>query len=211
LLCSDGLSGMVRFDEIREVLITVPDPLDACKVLTDKANQAGGHDNITVIVARFDGPGIAPRGPGDEELVYRKYPLPEGPFLKGPESASRPSSRAAEHGPVPLVVPPSSPNAVPASERLSDHGPSKSKVAHTMIGAQMSQAALAALAASSAAEAPPGVSGSGSGALESQRRLRREDNEPIFIPTSNAPAWMVGGVVLTALALALVAGYYLLR
>src|SRR5256885_14614470 len=50
LLCSDGLSGMVRFDDIREVLLTVPDPLEACKILTDRANQAGGHDNITVIV-----------------------------------------------------------------------------------------------------------------------------------------------------------------
>ena len=210
LLCSDGLSGMVRFDEIREVMLTVRDPLDACKVLTDKANQAGGHDNITVIVARFDGPGIVPPSPGDEELVYRKYPLPEPPFNRAPDSAPRPSSRAGDHGPVALVVPPSSPHAAP-SERLSDHGPSKSKVAHTMIGAQMSQAALAALAAASAAEAPPGASPGAPGMPDTPRRIRREDNEPILIPTSNAPAWMVGGVVLTALALALVAGYYLLR
>jgi serine/threonine protein phosphatase PrpC len=210
LLCSDGLSGMVRFDEIREVMLTVPDPLEACKVLTDKANQAGGHDNITVIVARFDGPGIAPLSPGDEELVYRKYPLPEPPFNRPPESAPRSSSRAADHGPVALVVPPSSPH-VASSERLSDHGPSKSKVAHTMIGAQMSQAALAALAAASAAEAPPGASAGAASTPDTSRRARREDSEPILIPTSNAPAWMVGGVVLTALALALVAGYYLLR
>ena len=59
LLCSDGLSGMVRFDEIREVLTTVAEPLEACKVLTDRANQAGGHDNITVIVAKFDGQGLS--------------------------------------------------------------------------------------------------------------------------------------------------------
>jgi PPM family protein phosphatase len=210
LLCSDGLSGMVRFDEIREVLTTVPEPLEACKVLTDKANQAGGHDNITVIVARFDGPGIAPPGPGDEELIYRKYPLAEPPFTRAPESSPRPSSRAAEPPPTAIGVPASSPH-VASSERLSDHGPSKSKVAHTMMGAQMSQAALSALAAASAAEPPPTSSSSGSATPDSPRRSRREDNEPIFIPTSNAPAWMVGGVVLTALALALVAGYYLLR
>ena len=208
LLCSDGLSGMVRFDEIREVLMTVPDPLDACKVLTDKANQAGGHDNITVIVAKFDGPGIAPPSADDDELVYRKYPLPEPPFGAPPESAPRPSARPVSQSPVALVVPSSSPQVAPG-ERLADHGPSKSKVAHTMIGAQMNQAALAALAAASTAEPPPG---SGSRAATSEpRRPRREDTEPIFIPTSNAPAWMVGGVVLTALALALVAGYYLLR
>jgi protein phosphatase len=209
LLCSDGLSGMVRFDEIREALIHVPDPLEACKVLTDKANQAGGHDNITVIVAKFDGPGLAPVSPTDEELVYRKYPLPEPPFNRPPESSSRPASHAApadHQAAVQLVVPASTPH-VPPGERLSDHGPSKSKVAHTMIGASMNQAALAAIAASSAAQAPPAPA---SGPPPETPR-RREDNEPIFIPTSNAPAWMVGGVVLTALALALVAGYYLLR
>jgi protein phosphatase len=212
LLCSDGLSGMVRFDEIREALLSVPEPLDACKVLTDRANQAGGHDNITVIVAKFDGPGISPMAHSDEELVYRKYPLPEPPFTRPPESASRPSQRPAElHAPVALVVPSSS-HHLPPSERLSDHGPSKSKVAHTMMGAQMNQAALSALAAASPAEPPPSnVPSSGGGGAPDSVRRRAADNEPIFIPTSNAPAWMVGGVVLTALALALVAGYYLLR
>jgi protein phosphatase len=215
LLCSDGLSGMVRFDEIREVLVTVQDPLEACKELTDRANQAGGHDNITVIVAKFDGPGVPLPAPGDEELIYRKYPLPEPPFNRPPESSSRPSSRAqADHAAAVQLVVPASQAHVPSGDRLSDHGPSKSKVAHTMIGAQMSQAALSALAAASAAEAPPSAASpasSGGAAPSSPRRARREDADPILIPTSNAPAWMVGGVVLTALALALVAGYYLLR
>ena len=75
MLCSDGLSGMVRFDEIREVLRTCTEPLDACKALTDKANQAGGHDNITVIVVRFDGETLLAEAP--EPLKYRKYSLPE--------------------------------------------------------------------------------------------------------------------------------------
>ncbi|HEY5242781.1 MAG TPA: PP2C family serine/threonine-protein phosphatase, partial [Polyangiaceae bacterium] len=34
LLCSDGLSGMVRFDDIREALRTTTEPIDACKQLT---------------------------------------------------------------------------------------------------------------------------------------------------------------------------------
>ncbi|RYE89350.1 MAG: Stp1/IreP family PP2C-type Ser/Thr phosphatase [Myxococcales bacterium] len=76
MLCSDGLSGMVRADEIREILSTTPEPLEACKLLTEKANQAGGHDNITCIVARFDGPAIKPLDPAEPELKYRKYILP---------------------------------------------------------------------------------------------------------------------------------------
>jgi serine/threonine protein phosphatase PrpC len=58
LLCSDGLSGMVRTEELREVLVRHKESLDACRELTDRANRAGGHDNITVIVAEFDGSGL---------------------------------------------------------------------------------------------------------------------------------------------------------
>ncbi len=79
LLCSDGLSGMVRNDEIREVLRTIDEPLEACRELTDRANQAGGHDNVTVVIARFDGEGLVAATPEDiANLKYRKYELPEG-------------------------------------------------------------------------------------------------------------------------------------
>lgn len=71
LLCSDGLSGMVRAEELRQALLHHPEPIDVCKVLTDKANDAGGHDNITVIVAKFDGP--RPPGADDEPVKYTKY------------------------------------------------------------------------------------------------------------------------------------------
>src|SRR6185369_5867164 len=85
LLCSDGLSGMVRNDEIREVLRTVEDPLEACKVLTDRANQAGGHDNITVVVAKFDGAGLKePTQEDIDNLRYQKYQLPEPPTQSSP-------------------------------------------------------------------------------------------------------------------------------
>jgi protein phosphatase len=77
MLCSDGLSGMVRFDEIRDVLSTTPEPLDACKALTEKANLAGGHDNITVIVVHFEGESLPATAEGDDPLKYRKYSLPE--------------------------------------------------------------------------------------------------------------------------------------
>ena len=73
LLCSDGLSGMIRAEEMRQVLVNVPEPIEACKLLTEKANQAGGHDNITCIVAKFEGPSLKKPGPNDPELRYRKY------------------------------------------------------------------------------------------------------------------------------------------
>jgi protein phosphatase len=208
MLCSDGLSGMVRFDDIRDVLLTVPDPLEACKILTDRANQAGGHDNITVIVAKFDGEGLVAATPDLDELHYRKYPLPEDPTFSGtPSDASvRATVREPSERPDSAATEPPAAARPSASERLSDHGPSRSKVTHTIIGAQMSQAALAAIAAK-APDPPPGAVAAGGW----QEGPARRDEDSILIPTSNAPAWMVGGVVLTALALALVAGYYLLR
>jgi len=114
LLCSDGLSGMVRADEMREVLSSSPEPLDACKILTEKANQAGGHDNITCIVARFDGPGLKANEPGDPDLKYRKYILPseaggqatiqEGPSPAGPDRASSAPARGKPNSQVHMTL-----------------------------------------------------------------------------------------------------------
>ena len=77
LLCSDGLSGMMRLEEIRDVLRTTPDPTDASNLLTERANLAGGHDNVTVVVARFEGASLPPLTEQTEAVRYRKYLLPE--------------------------------------------------------------------------------------------------------------------------------------
>jgi PPM family protein phosphatase len=209
LLCSDGLSGMVRFDDIRDVLLTISDPLEACKILTDRANQAGGHDNITVIVAKFDGEGLVPVSPDVDDLHYRKYPLPEEAMIGhvSNQPSSIPRITVRDSGETADAIMNEPPAARPVAERLSDHGPSRSKVTHTIIGGQMNQAALAAIAAKAPQPPPDAIPAGG----WHEAPARREEGEPILIPTSNAPAWMVGGVVLTALALALVAGYYLLR
>ena len=59
VLCSDGLSGQVTKDDIaRRSSREETDLTTACKRLIDRANENGGPDNITVIVARFDGPGL---------------------------------------------------------------------------------------------------------------------------------------------------------
>jgi protein phosphatase len=55
ILCSDGLSNKLSADEIREVAQREKNLAAACGRLIELANQRGGEDNITVIVARFDG------------------------------------------------------------------------------------------------------------------------------------------------------------
>jgi len=51
LLCSDGLSGQVKDEEIGAVLSALS-PQEAVRVLVDMANLRGGPDNITAIAAR---------------------------------------------------------------------------------------------------------------------------------------------------------------
>jgi protein phosphatase len=58
VLCSDGLSGVVQEGEIRDTVDGCQDPAVACEDLVELANSRGGPDNVTVIVARLDGPGL---------------------------------------------------------------------------------------------------------------------------------------------------------
>jgi protein phosphatase len=75
MMCSDGLSGMVHSEIIREVLAEVRDIPACCARLIEMANAGGGHDNITVIIADFDGPGLGPAA-GAPKAAYQQYPLP---------------------------------------------------------------------------------------------------------------------------------------
>ncbi len=54
VLCTDGLTGMVSEKRIAATLAADTEPARACAKLIEKANGAGGMDNVTVVVARFD-------------------------------------------------------------------------------------------------------------------------------------------------------------
>jgi PPM family protein phosphatase len=56
LLCSDGLTGVVSDQQIARTLEAVDDPDEAIHRLIDLANDAGGPDNITVLLLRYDDP-----------------------------------------------------------------------------------------------------------------------------------------------------------
>jgi protein phosphatase len=56
LLCSDGLSGKLRAEDIINIISSADEDLGkACDELVSEANHRGGEDNITVILARFTG------------------------------------------------------------------------------------------------------------------------------------------------------------
>ena len=71
LLCTDGLTTMLSKDQIQEILKSEVDPQQASDRLVEAANQAGGGDNITVIVLAIEddsGDGTEPSS-GDRNAV----------------------------------------------------------------------------------------------------------------------------------------------
>ncbi len=182
LLCSDGLSGMVRFEDIREVLASTPEPIDACKVLTERANQAGGHDNITVIVARFDGEGLKEGGADNEPLKYCKYALPEAP-TDGVEPHRRtlPEVRSLQSNPPPGAGS-AAPQGLGSTFVLS--GPHASPV--------------------------PSALGRGGGAGASGAPPRFED-ERIEIPGTHVPSWVVAALVVGVILVLFATAFLFLR
>ncbi|MDX6624111.1 MAG: family protein phosphatase, partial [Solirubrobacterales bacterium] len=54
LLCSDGLTTMVKDDAIAAILAAAPSLDAAVEALIDAANEAGGRDNVTVVSFRVD-------------------------------------------------------------------------------------------------------------------------------------------------------------
>ncbi|HEX6806350.1 MAG TPA: protein phosphatase 2C domain-containing protein [Gemmatimonadaceae bacterium] len=87
VLCTDGLSGLVRKEEIAEVVASQPDLVEVCRDLIDRANENGGPDNITVIAARFEGSGLADAEP-DDNVGHSVFLLP-GQEITGPTPRPR--------------------------------------------------------------------------------------------------------------------------
>jgi protein phosphatase len=54
ILCSDGLSGMVSDDEMRQIIGGTSDIREACRRLIQRANDRGGEDNITAILIKIE-------------------------------------------------------------------------------------------------------------------------------------------------------------
>ncbi|MEN3366763.1 MAG: family protein phosphatase [Burkholderiales bacterium] len=67
LLCSDGLSDMLTDEEMRDILLMHGASLQgACDALVQKANQNGGHDNISAILVK-----VQSHTPGSSSLLGR--------------------------------------------------------------------------------------------------------------------------------------------
>jgi protein phosphatase len=116
LLCSDGLTAVVQDVEIAQMLTAYPHPQETCRAMVDLANQRGGPDNITVLVAQVvegagtDLPGGRAYGPHHEvatsqlvDTIKIARPKQQGsqPAAKPPAGQTRPRQSASH----PLLVP----------------------------------------------------------------------------------------------------------
>jgi protein phosphatase len=107
LLCSDGLHGLVTDDEIAEIATTHPAD-EAIDRLIGLANERGGSDNITVVIAHVDA------------LDWDAQPLTEAELNDQHEriTVELPVSEDVP-APEPEVLAPSAPPARPVERRLT--------------------------------------------------------------------------------------------
>jgi PPM family protein phosphatase len=107
LLCSDGLTTMVSDGSLAEILLTHPQLRDAGEALIAAANEAGGRDNITVVLLRV------------EEVAMAASSSADGPFtLTGIPAlgANRPPTDTGRRG-GPLQPRRPSPESQPSAHR----------------------------------------------------------------------------------------------
>src|SRR5690606_19342738 len=69
LLCSDGLSGVVSAETIKETLLSEASPEAAARRLIDLANRGGGPDNITAVIADVIDTATDQSGPTQETFL----------------------------------------------------------------------------------------------------------------------------------------------
>ncbi|MGH7329437.1 MAG: PP2C family protein-serine/threonine phosphatase, partial [Polyangiaceae bacterium] len=104
ILCSDGMSDLVKPEDLLQIVGTAP-AAQVAGQLVDLANARGGHDNITVQVMRMressDAP-VKPLAPTIAEPVGRT--IVEGP-LASPQAAPPGPDRTTFVPPVPAAAP----------------------------------------------------------------------------------------------------------
>src|SRR5579864_981644 len=117
LLCSDGLTSMISEDRVAEILAASPSLENAADRLIDEANEAGGRDNITVVLSSFEE--VAADAPDEHQTMVGKATV--GAAAAEPASAAHAAGAAVAVAQAPG---PSRPRLSPRRERMPDerHG-----------------------------------------------------------------------------------------
>jgi len=91
LLCSDGLTSMIGADDVSEVLSAQRDPHTAADELVARALEAGGEDNVTVVLIDIVDDSVAPA------------PAPADPATAAPVAAPQRETTEPDTPPPPAV------------------------------------------------------------------------------------------------------------
>lgn len=94
LICSDGLTNMLSDDTIGQTLRRHADPQQAADTLVDMANQAGGDDNITVVI-------LDALSDGGEPVIV----APAATAVDAPPVVAVPAEPVAEEPPLLAIEP----------------------------------------------------------------------------------------------------------
>jgi PPM family protein phosphatase len=82
VLCSDGLSGKLAAEEMRDCILSTGTLEQACRRMVELAIYRGGEDNITVVLGELDGDGLPSTALG-ERLTRTLQPIAEFDFKSG--------------------------------------------------------------------------------------------------------------------------------
>ncbi|GJM38004.1 MAG: serine/threonine protein phosphatase [Acidimicrobiales bacterium] len=91
LLCSDGLFGELSGDEIQDVLARVEDPNEAAIELVTEAVEAGGRDNVTVLVVDVVDAGDVDDEIPDDRIISIHKAVPDSVLRLEPPPETGPS------------------------------------------------------------------------------------------------------------------------
>jgi protein phosphatase len=114
LLCSDGLTSMVPEERVTEILASLQSLEAAADQLIGEANEAGGRDNITVVLFRLEE--VSARGAGEKATMVNV------PAVQSAE-AGRPASTEPERPAVAVATRPRTAPVLPperAREALAE-------------------------------------------------------------------------------------------
>ena len=103
LLCSDGLSNKVTPEEMREIVCAAGSIDEACTKLIEAANERGGDDNATVVLAEATGEELLVHR--DEETVTQTFEV----MRAGPNTEVKEIDNAPQ-------APPAAPASADAAE-----------------------------------------------------------------------------------------------
>jgi protein phosphatase len=95
LLCSDGLTSMVAETRVAEILRGASSLEEAGRELVEQANEAGGRDNITVILFRLEDVAMAGKPGEAAPTVVAPTVAAEQPTKAGDDAPSADEVRAA--------------------------------------------------------------------------------------------------------------------